>query len=151
MIDIPGPSPTAPVQEMSFDQAVSLKAELMGNAEWRDKYYNGDPTARQQMDAIVRGLTPKQGGPGDPSSAEEAIDFLRQRADISDEVAQMIRTRMPISPQERRMTEQLKERLFADKAWVKRYLDGGREEQNTMAMINVNLSAPVRDDPSKGA
>ena len=67
------------------------------------------------------------------------IDHLRERANISDQVANQIRQNLPISA-----PEQLKDRLFRDREWVKRYLDGGIQEAETMALINVNLSLPVR-------
>ena len=43
----------------------------------------------------------------------------------------------------------MKAKFFRDKAWVQRYLDGGREEATKLAMINIILSLPVRDNPQQ--
>jgi hypothetical protein len=72
------------------------------------------------------------------------IDHARSRADISEEVAQQIREGRPVSQTERRLAEQHKEKLFRDKAWIARYLDGGRAEATELMLVNIVLAAPVR-------
>ena len=95
------------------------------------------------MDALVQALTPKTPMPSDPSSVEQAIDFLRERADIPEQVADQLRKNMPVSAQEYRLAEQLKGKLFRDRSWVKKYLDGDREAATQIALVNVILSSRV--------
>jgi hypothetical protein len=99
----------------------------------------GGIAEKAEMDHLMAALSPRQPMPSDPSSVEQVIDHLRERANISEQVANQIRQNLPISA-----PEQLKDRLFRDREWVKRYLDGGIQEAETMALINVNLSLPVR-------
>ena len=58
-------------------------------------------------------MTPKTPVPADPSNVEQAF------------------------------AEQLKGRLFADKSWVRKYLDGDREAATQIALVNVILSSKV--------
>jgi hypothetical protein len=111
----------------------------MADPGWRRRYMKGGIAEKAEMDHLTAALSPRQLMPSDPSSVEQVIDHLRERANISEQVANQIRQNLPISA-----PEQLKDRLFRDREWVKRYLDGGIQEAETMALINVNLSLPVR-------
>jgi hypothetical protein len=138
------PSPATPVTpDMSYDDAMAAKTRLLGDASWRARYVDGDVNAKAEMDALMVALTPKQPVPSDPASVEQAIDFLRERADIPEAVAQQLRDNRPVTMLERKLCEQMKGRLFADKAWVKRYLDGDRDAARQVAMINIILSSRV--------
>jgi hypothetical protein len=139
----PAPAPTAPatpvVPNMSYDDAPVAKSQRMADPGWRGRYMKGGIAEKAEMDHLMAALSPRQPMPSDPSSVEQVIDHLRERANISEQVANQIRQNLPISA-----PEQLKDRLFRDREWVKRYLDGGIQEAETMALINVNLSLPVR-------
>jgi hypothetical protein len=99
------PSTTPVVPDMSFDDALLAKNQRMADPAWRDKYLAGDVGAKAEMDALVQALTPKQPMPSDPSSVEQAIDFLRERADIPEQVADQLRKNMPVSAQEYRLAQ----------------------------------------------
>ena len=139
----PAPAPTAPatpvVPNMSYDDAPVAKSQRMADPGWRGRYMKGGIAEKAEMDHLMAALSPRQPMPSDPSSVEQVIDHLRERANISEQVANQIRQNLPISA-----PEQLKDRLFRGREWVKRYLDGGIQEAETMALINVNLSLPVR-------
>jgi hypothetical protein len=141
----PAPAPAVPiVPDMSFDDAMLAKSQRLADPAWRDKYVAGDVGCKAEMDALMQALTPKRPQPTDPTSAEQAIDFLRERADIPENVADQIRNNEPVTFQERRLAEQMRAKLFRDKSWVQRYLDGDREAATQIALINVILSSRVK-------
>jgi hypothetical protein len=145
MTDAPNGPVADLLPQMSPEAATSKKNELFANQEWRNKYYNGDATARSEMDAIVRALTPAQPAPADPSSREQFIDWIRNYAEISEEVAEQIRSDRPVSAHEHRLAQQRKETMMRDKEWCKLYLDNDRDARTEMALVNIILSSRVRD------
>jgi hypothetical protein len=141
----PEPAPSTPItMDMSFDDAMLAKTQRLADPAWRDKYMNGDVGCKAEMDALMHALTPKQPQPSDPTSLEQAIDWLRERADIPESVATQIRDNVPVSAQEYRLAQQMKEKLFRDKSWVAKYLDGDRDAATQIALVNVILSSRVK-------
>jgi hypothetical protein len=128
---------------MSYDDAALAKAQRLGDPAWRDRYMAGGIAEKAEMDALVQALTPKAPLPSDPTSVETAIDHLRAHADIPEEVAQQLRDNKPVSIAEYRLAEQMKVKLFRDKAWVQRYLDDDRQAATEIALVNIILSSKV--------
>jgi hypothetical protein len=138
-------SPVAPLPEISYAAAVSRKAELLGNEEWRTKYLAGDVTAKAEMDQIVKALTPAPPQPSAPDSVDGLEEWVRGVADVSEGVIEEIRTARPVSPLERRLAVQRKESRFNDPTFVERYFAGDPDAKREVLLINVILASPVRD------
>jgi hypothetical protein len=130
---------------------------------FKERYDRGDAAARSEVAAVTKGLT---GGirivAGNMDARplgervleatqdeamllrEQSIDYLRSRADLSDEVAEMIRQDTPVEPHERRRAEQERSKLFADQDFIKMYLAGNREAVTRLTLVNVILARPVK-------
>jgi hypothetical protein len=139
-------SPVAPLPEISYDAAVSRKAELLGNEEWRTKYLAGDVTAKAEMDQIVKALTPAPPQPAAPDSVDGLVEWVHNIVpDLSEAHIEEIRTSRPIDPVTRRRAEQWKEVHFRDPVFVQSYFDGDPEIARQIFHLNTVLSLPVRD------
>jgi hypothetical protein len=156
----PPAAPSAPIHQtlgelaaseptMSVAEAQSRKAELYNNKEWRDRYFNGDVTARNEFNAITRALVPRE-TVHDPFHLNNVADWAQRMGGVSEAVAQEIRDDRPVTPREREFALQKKEQMFRDKAWVARYLDGDQQARKDLMLCNIILNSRVRDDPSKG-
>ena len=98
------------------------------------------------MDQINRGLTTTEA----PATEREAIiEHLRQYGDISEAVADEIRSGRASTPWERQRTLEKRNYLFQDAGWVARYEAGDRQARMEVALINLILSRPVRDNPNQ--
>jgi hypothetical protein len=84
---------------MSFDDALLAKSQRMADpvrACTRASISARQPTSPAKY--FDRHCTPKEPLPSHPSNVEQAIDFLRERADIPEQVADQLRKNMPVSP-----------------------------------------------------
>lgn len=115
---VPQPS-IDPLPAISYEQASSLKQELLANEEWRTKYINGDIECRRQMDQIYRGLTTPPAAP--PNPGEAIVEHLRQHADISEDVADEIRSGRASTPYEYQRALELRDHLFQDEEWMQNH------------------------------
>ena len=141
------PQPSDSLPAISYEQASSLKQELLANEEWRTKYVNGDIECRRQMDQIYRGLTTPPAAPVNPGEA--IVEHLRQYADISEDVADEIRSGRASTPYEYQRALELRDHLFQDEEWVQKYNKGDRRAHTQVALINSILSRRVRDNPQE--
>ena len=73
----------------------------------------------------------------------DSLAVLRVRADLSDEALDWAAANGPVSPAEKEKAIFAKQRLFKDKAWVRRYFDGDRAANSEMALINITLGSRV--------
>jgi hypothetical protein len=74
------------------------------------------------------------------------IDTLKKYAELPEKMWDQVRNNGPVYQHEREEALRMKERVFRDKAWVSRYLDGSREEANLMMQISLILASPVREN-----
>ena len=147
--DLPGaPQPSIdPLPAISYSEAESRKAELFANEEWRNAFFSGSVEAKREWDQIVRGLAAP---PPAPANEREAIvEHLRQHADITEAVADEIRSDRASTPWEHQRALQRRDQLFRDEAWVERYNRGDGRAQTEVALINLILSRRIRDNPNE--
>jgi hypothetical protein len=144
----PGVSDTlAPPAALTVEQAQAKKAELFGKAGFAQRVLAGDPESVRLWKEVTAALSPKV-----EQTTQEAQDYaarmaslsiLKAKADLSDEVWDHAAAGGFVSPAEKEKAIFAKERLFKDKAWVKRYFDGDREANSTMTNINLILASKI--------
>jgi hypothetical protein len=149
------PAPLDPVaasdllqpQPMTAEVAAAKKVEYLGDAGFRERVLRGDADAVKQWREVTRALSPS----ADPATAEgkkyndnmNSLAILKAKADLSDAVWDHVAAGGPVSLDERLKAMQAKERNFKDKAWVQKYLDGDRQANSEMTLINMVLASPV--------
>ncbi len=146
------PTPAAadllqPPPAMTVDQALARKAELFGTAGFAQRVAAGDPEAKKQWKEVTAALSPKV-----DQSTQEGRDYaqrmaglsvLKNKADLSDAAWDWAAARGPVSPAEKEKAIFAKQRLFKDKAWVTKYLDGDREANSLLTQIHLVLDAKI--------
>ncbi len=146
------PTPAAadllqPPPAMTVDQALARKAELFGTAGFAQRVAAGDPEAKKQWKEVTAALSPKV-----DQSTQEGRDYaqrmaglsvLKNKADLSDAAWDWAAGRGPVSPAEKEKAIFAKQRLFKDKAWVTKYLDGDREANSLLTQIHLVLDAKI--------
>ena len=145
----PGASDTlAPAPPMTVEQAQAKKAALFGTAGFAQRVLAGDPDATKQWKEVTAALSPKvelqtTQKTRDYAARMSGLSILKAKADLPDEVWDHVAAGGPVSPAEKEKAIFAKERLFKDKAWVKRYFDGDREANSTMTNINLILASKI--------
>jgi len=128
--------------------AMQQRDRLMADEAYRADYLKGDPAKVAEITGLYQTAT-KQPTPAAEADSrlqiarEQQLDAWSRTADIPPAVADMVRNNAPVSEHEKRLATAEKQRLFQDKDWIKRYLDGGRAERSRMAMISIILAAPT--------
>ena len=132
---------------MTVEQAQAKKAELFSKAGFAERVLSGDSDAVKQWRDVTRALRP----PTDQSTEEgrqyeqnqNSLAILKAKADLPDEAWDWAAAGGPVSPEEKIKAGQAKERLFKDRAWVARYLDGDRDANSEMTRINLVLASRI--------
>jgi hypothetical protein len=133
---------------MSVEVAARQRVKMLGDAGFRDRVVAGDPQATKQWRAVTRALLSPS---VDQATAEgkqyaqrmDALSYFKAKADLSDAVYDQVAAGGPVSLKERQDAIFAKERYFKDKAWVRRYLDGDREANSQMTIVNMVLASPI--------
>jgi hypothetical protein len=88
----------------------------------------------------------QDGAQMDQSAVQREIEVtdLRKFGQLNQDHINEYVNQAPVSPQIRQEAVDLRGRLFADKAWVGRYLSGGQEEAKTAALLALVLTAPIQ-------
>ena len=120
---------------------------MLADPAIRDKIMQGDVETRAEYDRVIRSLAFGQPPAAPENDRQAMVEHLRQHADISEAVADEIRSGRASSPWEYQQALRLREHLFQDQGWVEKYNKGDRRAQTEVALINVILSRPVRDNP----
>jgi hypothetical protein len=136
-----------PPAAMTVEQAQAKRAELFGKAGFAQRVVSGDSEAVKQWREVTRALRP----PVDQSTEEgrqyeqnqSGLAILKAKADLPDEVWDWAAAKGPVSADEKLKAVQAKERLFKDKAWVAKYLDGDRAANSELTRINLVLASRV--------
>jgi hypothetical protein len=132
---------------MSVEVAARQRVKMLGDAGFRDRVARGDPEATRQWRAVTRALSLSV----DEATAEgkqyaqrmAGLSYFKAKADLSDAVYDQVAAGGPVSLKERQDAIFAKERYFKDKAWVRRYLDGDRQANSEMTIINMILGSPI--------
>jgi hypothetical protein len=129
---------------MSYAEAESKKAEMLGDAETRNKILAGDVAANAEWKRVVEGLSRQ---PEIQTGRDGLVEDINAASGytLSAEVLDQVRNNTSITPDERRMTLALWEDRKADPEWIARLNRGELKAKREMALININLSLPVRD------
>lgn len=138
---------------------------LTANKSWSERYLNGgvDETREfKELTAMVASTDPAvrlervlagevhnnsviETVSGDELSTSKlaiAVDGLRE-VGLSDEAIREAISGGKNTAVIHRATRELKERLFGDPAWVKRYLDGGAPERRQATLISIVLNSEI--------
>jgi hypothetical protein len=139
----PGVSDLLPAQ-LPPEAAGARLAELKKDPAFVERYLSGEITARDEF-ARLHGLASK--GPVDPDGIHRSmqIDALKKHADLPPEAWAQVAKNGPVFQHERDEALRMKERVMRDKAWVSRYLDGGRDETTLMTRISMIISSPTKE------
>jgi hypothetical protein len=141
--------PDAPTEAPLTREAAEIrKTELLGNADFQERYLGGETRAHKEMLAVNEALTQS---PADFAQVQRELEIghLRSRAGLTAEHVAEYAERRPVSLEEKQYAQDLKARLFRDKAWVAKYLDGDQEAAKQVALIGVVLCAPIREAGQK--
>jgi hypothetical protein len=135
---------------MTFEAAEARKIEMLSDPGFTEKYLQGDVASRREFTRVHEALA--NGAPVGPDqfARETEIAHLRSRADINDTQVKEYVERWPQSAKIVQEARDLRQRLFADRAWVERYLSGGREEARQVALLGIILTAPLAEEQQKG-
>src|SRR5580700_9796018 len=136
-----------PPPALTPDQAQAKKAELFGTKGFAERVARGDPEASKLWREVTRALRP----PVDQSTDEgrqyeqnqNSLAILKAKADLPDEVWDWAAAKGPVSADEKLKAVQAKERLFRDRGWVAKYLDGDRAANSEMTRINLVLASRI--------
>lgn len=151
--------------EMTVQQAWERRAQLMRDPDFKARVTANEPNARAEMVKIgkaIGGGVHFELGVGVDRNAfgselgaaieqrealtrEQAIEDLRGRAFIGDDVAQQIRDNRAVTREERHLAEQHKASLFANPDWVRRYYAGDPRANTELAPALIVLASPVKD------
>ena len=140
---LPGVSDLMPA-ELPPEAAGARLAELKSDPKFVERYLSGETNARAEF-ARLHSLASK--GLANPDGIHRGmqIDALKKHADLPPEAWAQVASNGPVFAHERAEALRMKDRVMRDKAWVSRYLDGGREETTLMTRISLIISSPVKE------
>jgi hypothetical protein len=145
IVPIPQPPPAAEPPTFSFatpQEAAARKSELMKTPGFAQRFFDGDVSARREIDAINHALAQVS----DPArtAREFEVAGMEGRYGITQRHLDDYRNGVPVTPEIRREAEGLKAALFRDRAWVAKYFDGDREAARQVDLLSLVLTAPVK-------
>ena len=140
--DLLQPSPA-----MTVEQAQIKKAELFGTAGFAERVLAGDSEAVRVWRDVTHALRPQV----DESTAAgkryaknmDSLAILKAKADLPDVMWDHVAASGPVSAEEKISASQAKQRLFADRGWIQKYLDGDRLANSEMTRINMVLASRI--------
>jgi hypothetical protein len=145
MTDAPEPTVTSDLlpDELPPEVAGARLAELKATPEFIERYLSGEVKAREEFTRL-HSLASKGPANADGIHRSMQIATLQKHADLPPEAWAQVAGNGPVFEHERVEALRAKERVMRDKAWVSRYLDGGREETTLMTRISLILASPVK-------
>jgi hypothetical protein len=120
-----------------------LKREEAAMREWQSLHSAGFPPLQQTTLENVQDLAANDELRRQSEQMESGIAALLKIADLTPRQQDEIRRQQPIAEWEQKVARQEIERLKRDKAWVRRYLEGGREENTTFTRLHQIISLPT--------
>jgi hypothetical protein len=136
-----------PPPAMTVEQAQAKRAELFGTAGFARRVAAGEPAAVKEWKSVTAALSPKvdqttQEGK-DYAARMSGLSILKAKADLPDEMWDHAAAGGFVSPAEKEAAVFEKQRLFKDKAFIQRYLDGERAANSQMVRVNLVLSSKI--------
>jgi hypothetical protein len=140
---LPGISDLMPA-ELPPEAAGARLVELKADPKFVERYLSGETNARAEF---TRLHSVANKGPANPDGIHRGMQIgaLKKHADLPPEAWTQVENNGPVFAHERAEALRMKERVMRDKAWVSRYLDGGREETTLMTRISLILASPVKE------
>jgi hypothetical protein len=131
--------------ELPPEAASARIAELKASPAFVEKYL-GRETAAVAEFTRLHSLASK--GPVNAEGIHRSmqLDTLKKHADLPPEAWAQVANNGPVFAHERAEAQRMKDRIMRDKAWVSRYLDGGREETTLLTRISLILASPVKTE-----
>ena len=134
-------------QQMTPEVAAAKRVEMLGNAGFRERVLRAEPEALAAWKAVHAALRP----PANSESAEsqqyaknmDSLAILKAKADLPDAVWDHVAARGPVSLKERQDALFAKQRNLKSAEFVKKYLDGDRQANSEMTLINMTLASPI--------
>jgi hypothetical protein len=132
---------------MTPEQAARQKHRMLSDPGFAAAVARGDPHESRKWKEVNRALNP----PVDQATAEgrqyarnmDALAYFRANAELSPAVLDQVAAGGPVSLEERQEAIFMKQRLFSDKNFVRRVLDGDREAKTQMTLVNMVLASPI--------
>jgi hypothetical protein len=134
---------------MSYAEAESRKAEMINDAETRNKIMAGDVATTAVWNRVVEALSRQPELPATPQ--EQAAAHLQESSGytLSEAHLQEIIDRRPVTPDEYRMARGRFEARCADPEWRAKLNRNDLETKRELALIQSILSRPIRDPQSQ--
>jgi hypothetical protein len=139
----PGATDLLPDQ-MAPEAASARITELKADPNFKERYFSGEVAARDEFARLHTTAFGKNQPDEMAQRRAMGVDILKQFADLPEKMWDQVRNNGPVHQHEYDEAVRMKDRLFRDKAWVARYLDGGRDEANLMMQTSLILASPVR-------
>ncbi len=132
--------------QLAPEAASARIAELKADPNFTEKYMAGEVGARAEFQRLHSQAFGKNAPDDMVQRRATGIDMLREFAALPDKVWDAARRNEAVYQHEYDLALRTKEQCFKDKAWVARYLDGGREERSLMLQTVLILSSPIRKE-----
>lgn len=134
----------APTREsqLTAKEAAGEKSQLLADPAFRDRVLANNTDARDQLRALNQTIVTKGGV---SEQTESHIAQLQIDADLPNEVVAQLRENHPVSAAERVTAQRSRDALMKDQAWVQKFYSGDRAAKREMTLLNIVLSAPVKE------
>ncbi|MCG2639661.1 MULTISPECIES: hypothetical protein [Bradyrhizobium] len=131
---------TTPVDPAS---AQARRDELVGNAEWRERYLNGGPAERTEMHSLNEVIA-GQAQADQQMDRSLSIDFARDRGVSEETIKYHLIDRTPISAEEHAAALRWRQSHFADPKWRELYMTGDVTARREATLSSILISSPVK-------
>jgi hypothetical protein len=138
-VEVGAPDAPAP---LTYDQAVTRKAELFSRVGWAERYLQGDQTARREFGEVTQALT--LGAP-DPGRTAREIGSAGLRGFLKPHHVAEYVNQEPVTAEIHEEAVEMRKSLMRDKQFIAQYLDGDRAARQKMSLLAIVLNQPVKD------
>jgi len=138
-VEVGAPDAPAP---LTYEAAVSRKAELFSKPGWAERYLQGDQTARREFTELTAALA--LGAP-DPGRTAREIGASGLKGFLKAHHIQEYLDQTPVTQDIHDEAVELRKSLMLDRAFVAQYLDGSREARQKLSLLAIVLNAPVKN------
>jgi hypothetical protein len=138
-VEVGAPDAPAP---LTYDQAVSRKAELFSRVGWAERFLQGDQTARREFGEVTQALT--LGAP-DPARTAREIGSAGLRGFLKPHHVDEYVNQESVTAEIHEEAVEMRKSLMRDKQFVAQYLDGDREARRRLSLLAIVLNQPIKD------
>src|SRR5271156_4175076 len=136
-VEVGAPDAPAP---LTYEQAVSRKAELFSKPGWAERYLQGDQTARREFTELTAALA--LGAP-DPGRTAREIGASGLKGFLKAHHIQEYLDQTPVTQDIHDEAVELRKSWMRDKERVAKYLDGDRGTRRELSLMSIVLNAPI--------